>query len=347
MSQSGAFGMKLNSVLVIGGAGLVGASFCHAVARAGYVPITYDNPKQGHETRVKWGPLVRGTVFDRDRLNAAVAEYKPDTIVYCPTVSRPEFAMSDPAIAYRTHLSGTLALLELARENSIEQFLYVSSAAIYGDAGNQPIREEQAPSPISPLGSSFMICERMIRDFASVHRLRFAILRSFSAAGADEDAHLPEDLENSLRLVPNLIAAAAGLRPQVTLNGSNFTTRDGTTIRDYIHVTDLAHALLLALRTVEIGAESRIYNIGTGTGTSALELAHIAERISERRIPIVYGPRRAGDPSTLISDSSLARVMLGWTPKQSAADQIIRSAWHEWLEERSSRMTDARTRVAS
>ncbi len=346
MSLVGVHGLKINSVLVVGGAGLVGAPFCYALSKAGYVPIAYDNPKSGQEFRVKWGPLVRGSIFERDRLRAAISEYKPDTIVFCPTQSRPDSRMADPSIAYRTHLSGTLELLDLARENSISQFLMTSSSAIYGDAGHQPIREEQPPSPISPLGSSLMVCERMIYDYAAAHRLRYSVLRVFAAAGADLEAQLPEEMDNSLRLVPNLIAVAAGLRPQLMIHGSNFETRDGTPIRDYVHVADLADAMLLALRSLEFGAESRVYNIGSGTGTTALELVHLAERFSNRRIPISYGKRRAGDPPTLISDSSLARVMLGWTPKQSGADQIIQSAWEGWLQNASARTSDPTTRIA-
>lgn len=337
-------GLRMNSVLVVGGAGLAGASFCHSLAKAGYVPVVFDNPKPGYESRVKWGPLIRGSVLEREKLRATIAEYKPETIVYCPAVSRPEMIMADPAIAYRTHMGGLLTLLDVAREKSISQFLLLSSAAIYGDAGHHPIREEHAAAPISPLGSSLMICERMIRDYAGMHALRYAVLRVFSVAGANPEIHLQEDLDNHYRLVPNLIAVAAGLRPHVTLHGSNYATRDGTPVRDYIHASDLAEAMILALRAIELGAEPRTYNIGSGNGTSALELVSMAERVSGKRIPIAYGVKRSGDPATVIADASLARVMLGWTPKQSAADQIIRSAWTEWLNDAA---RDKNSRAAS
>jgi UDP-glucose-4-epimerase GalE len=346
MSLSGSHGLKMNSVLVIGGAGLIGAPFCHHLAKAGYVPIAYDSPKAGYETRVKWGPLVRGNPHERDHLRSVIDQYKPDTIIYCPPHSNPGLIMSDPATAYRTQLSGMLTVLELAREKSIEQFIYISNASIYGDAGAQPIREEHAAAPLGPFGSSMMIAERMIRDYADVHTFRYTILRSFSVAGADQEAHLSEDIDNSFRLLPNLIAVATGLRPQVKIHGSNYTTPDGTAIRDYVHVTDLADAMLLAIRAIEFGSESRIYNIGSGNGTSVLELVKLAERASHRRIPIAYGPRRADDAPCLISDSSLARVKLGWTAKQSAPDQIIRSAWSEWLDQTGSHQQDQRSRIA-
>jgi UDP-glucose 4-epimerase len=206
--------------------------------------------------------------------------------------------------------------------------IYVSSAAIYGDAGILPIGENQPSAPIGIPGSSQMICERMIGDFARAHGIRFAILRSFAMAGVDDD--IADDINQDRGFISNLMAVAVGLRPQVTIHGSNYTPRDGTIIRDYVHAGDFAQAILRALRALETGSISRIYNIGAGIGTTALELAHLAERISGHRIPIVYGPKRDDEAPVLIADSSLARVMLGWTPKESAADLIIRSTWAQW-----------------
>lgn len=341
-----AHGLKLNSVLVIGGAGHIGAPFCYHLAKSGYVPIAYDNTRSNSDKRVKWGPHVVGNPYERDHLRSVLAQYRPETILFCPPLSKPGLIMSDPATAYRTQLTSVLTVLELAREKSIEQFIYVSNASIYGDAGQGAIREEQALAPLGAFGSSMMIAERMIRDYAEVHKLRYTILRAFSVAGADHEAHLSEDIDNSLRLLPNLIAVAAGLRSQIKIHGSNFATPDGTAIRDYTHVTDLANAMMLALKAIEFGSESRIYNIGSGVGTSVLELVRLAERTSRRRIPIAYGPRRIDDAPCLIADSSLARVKLGWTAKQSAPDQIIGSAWSEWIDQTGAHNQDQPARIA-
>lgn len=318
----------MNSVLVIGGAGPLGMSTCKALANAGYVPVAYDQTRQGKEIREKWGPFIRGTLTEKERLSATINEYNPDAIILCPDHAEAENPVTDPVLAYRTALTGTLTLLELAVKHKIEHVIYVSNAAIYGDAGSLPVSENQPSAPIGIPGSSQMICERMIADFASAHAIRFAILRSFAIAGVDDD--IADDVIQDRGFISNLMAVAIGLRPQVTIHGSNYTTRDGTIVRDYVHGADFAQALLRALRALETGSISRIYNIGAGIGTTALELAHLAERISGQRIPIVYGPKRDDEAPVLIADSSLARVMLGWTPKESAADLIIRTTWAQW-----------------
>lgn len=328
MSLFDSHGIRLRSVLVIGGGGLLGASACKALSQAGYVPIAYDQTKQNKVIREKWGPFVRGSLTEKDHLSATIAEYKPDSIMMCPDYVDMESPVVDPVQSYRTAISGTLNVIDLALKHAVQHFIYVSSAALYGDAGSQPLREDQPAAPISITGSCQMICERMISDFARSHPLRFSILRSFALACADDD--VAEDIGDDRGFLSHVMAVATGLRPQLTIHGGNYSTRDGTSVRDYLHAADFAEAMLLALRAIESGSSSRIYNIGSGLGTSALELVHMAERVSGRRIPLAYRPKYEDQPSTCISDSSLARVMLGWTPKQSAADQIIRILWSQW-----------------
>lgn len=344
MSSSDSHGIRLRSVLVIGGGRKIGASACKALSEAGYVPITYDQSHLPKADREKWGPFIQGSITEKNQLSATISEYKPDSIMMCPDYVDMESAIGDPVIAYRTALDGTLNVIDLALKHAIQDFIYVSSAAIYGDAGSRPIREDQPAAPMSITGSCQMICERMISDFARTQPLRFSILRSFDIACTDED--VAENVADDGGFLSQLMAVATGRRPQLAIHGGNYETRDGTCVRDYLHGADFADALVVALRAIETGSSSRIYNIGSGIGTSALELVHIAERVSGRRIPIAYRPRFDNQPSASIADSSLARVMLGWTPKQSAADQIIRTLWSQWNKKSADHADDPRLRAA-
>lgn len=328
MVLSGSQGIKFRSVLVIGGGGILGMSVCKTLSKAGYVPVAFDQTHQTKDKREKWGPFIRGSVTEKDQLAAAMEDYKPDAIMMCPDYVDMESPVSDPVLSYRNAISGTLTMLDVASRHAIRDLIYVSSASVYGDAGRDPMREDQPAAPLSIGGTCQMIAERMISDFAQAHSMKFAILRSFAIAGCDDD--IADDLHDDRGFLSQIMAVANGKKPQLTIHGGNYTTRDGTAIRDYIHASDVAEAMLLALRALETGSMSRIYNIGSGIGTSALELVHMAERVSGRRIPIAYRPKFEDQAAISISDSSLARVMLGWTPKMSAADQIIRTLWYQW-----------------
>lgn len=337
-------GLKLQSVFVVGGTGPMGASICKALANSGYIPIAFDRTNQGSDAGNKWGPFVRGSLLQKDHLASTLIEYSPDAIMVCANLNDKSASAGNPVEVYREALAGLLNLLELAIKFDIRDFVLVSSAEIFGDAGPLPVREDQPAAPISITGSCHMICERMLDDFAKAHALRYAILRGFALAGLDDD--IANDMKDDRSLVSQIMAVAAGVRPQFTLNGSNYSTRDGTMVRDYVHATDFAHAMLNALRGLETGASSRIYNIGSGIGSSTLELVHLTERISGRRIPIVYGQKRNDEPAVLIADSSLARVLLGWTPKLSATDQIIRNTWAQWYKRHIEPFEKQKSRIA-
>jgi UDP-arabinose 4-epimerase len=337
-------GLKLRSVLVIGGTGPMGASTCRALANSRYVPIAYDRPRQGQESGNKWGPSIRGTLMQKDLLASTIAEYRPDALVVCTDLNDEKPRNADPVQLYRSELAGTLNLLELTINYEIQDLIWVSSADLFGDPGPLPVREDQSAAPISISGSCHMICERMIEDFAAAHSFRYAILRGFALAGLDDD--IAADIKDDRSIISDIMAVAAGLKAQLIIRGSNYPTRDGTIIRDYVHSTDFANALLSSLKALESGATSRIYNIGSGIGTSTLELVHMTERISGRRIPIAYAPKREDEPPVLIADSSLARVVLGWTPKQSASDQIIRSVWSQWYKRHIEPFEHHTTRIA-
>lgn len=320
-------------------------SVCKVLSRAGYVPVTFDQTRQPKDKRENWGPFVRGSVMEKDHLIAAIEDYEPDAIIMCPDFVDMESPITDPVLSYRTAINGTLNVIEIANTYKISNFVYASSAAVYGDAGSDPLREDQPAAPLSISGSCQMICERMISDFALAHPLKYAILRGFAISGCDDD--IAEIAHDDRSFLTQIMAAAMGLRPQLTIHGSNYATRDGTLIRDYIHASDFAEAALLALRALETGSISRIYNIGSGIGTSALELVHMAERVSGRRIPIAYRPKFEDQAAVCVSDSSLARVMLGWTPKMSAADQIIRTLWSQWYKRHNQNNDVQKNRVAS
>lgn len=314
-------------VLVVGGAGYIGSHTCKLLKRRGFTPIVFDSLVTGYEENVRWGPFVRGDLADRAAIDRALREYAPSAVIHFAAFSLVGESVTDPGKYYRNNVVGSLNLLEAMRDAGVKDLVFSSTCATYGVPRTIPIPEAHEQLPINPYGASKMMMERMMSDFAAAHGLRFVALRYFNAAGGDPDAEIGERHEPETHLIPLVLDAARGKRPQVTVFGDDYETPDGTCIRDYIHVDDLADAHLRALDYLRNGGTANVFNLGNGKGYSIREVIRVAERVTGLIIPAVIGARRAGDPPVLVGDASLARRDLGWVPEYADLDVIVAHAW--------------------
>ncbi|HJU16720.1 MAG TPA: UDP-glucose 4-epimerase GalE [Stellaceae bacterium] len=317
------------SILVTGGAGYVGSHACKALSRAGYCPVAFDNLSRGHRRAVRWGPFVEGDIADRAGLVAAIAQYRVSAVMHFAAFAYVGESVADPALYYRNNLVGTLTLLEAMRETGLERIVFSSTCATYGVPDAVPIPEGARQLPVNPYGDSKLAIERALHWYRA-HGLRSVSLRYFNAAGADRDGEIGERHEPETHLIPLVLEAALGRRPHVEIYGTDYPTPDGTAIRDYIHVEDLAAAHVAALEHLAAGGETLALNLGTGSGHSVREVIAAAERVSGRRVPWRAAPRRPGDPPALVADAQLAALRLGWPARASDLDTIIATAlaWH-------------------
>jgi UDP-arabinose 4-epimerase len=321
------------NVLVTGGAGYIGSHTCKILALEGYQPIAFDNLSSGHTWAAKWGPFERGDILDRTALDRAIEKYRPSACLHFAAFSYVGESVSDPGRYYRNNVAGSLTLLEALRDNGVNQFVLSSTCATYGIPDKVPIDETLTQAPINPYGASKFMVERMLADFYAAHRLRSVALRYFNAAGADPDVEIGEDHDPETHLVPLVLDAACGDREAITVFGTDYETPDGTCVRDYIHVTDLAKAHVLALKALEQGLSLRAFNLGNGHGYSVREVIASVERVTGLPVPVSFGERRPGDPARLISNSMRAASELQWRPHITVLDDIISTAW-EWHKRR-------------
>jgi UDP-glucose 4-epimerase len=317
-------------VLVTGGAGYIGSVVAEVLAARGHAVTVYDDLSEGHRDAVDEGaPFFEGDLLDRARLDAALREARPDAIVHMAAVSQVAESMTDPAKYYRINLLGGLTLLEAMRGAGVTRIVFSSTAAVYGEPAKQPIEEDDPTAPSNPYGESKLAFERALGWYRQAYGLRSVSLRYFNAAGASTrygERHEPET-----HLIPIVLQAAAGRRAAVTVYGTDYPTRDGTCLRDYVHVLDLADAHALSLDALAAGAPASAYNLGCGgDGFTVREVIDTAARVTGRTIPVTLGPRRTGDPATLVAASSRIRRDLGWRPRHAALEDIMRSAW-EWM----------------
>lgn len=317
------------NILVTGGAGYIGSHACKALARVGYTPVSYDNLVYGHRWATRWGPLEQGDINDRARLDAVIDQYRPIAVMHFAAYAYVGESVQDPGKYYRNNVAGTLTLLEAMRDHAIDQCVFSSTCATYGVPERSPLREDHPQRPINPYGASKLMIERILRDFDAAHGLRSIALRYFNAAGADPDAEIGESHDPETHLIPLILDAAAGSRPAIAVYGDDYDTPDGTCIRDYIHVTDLAQAHVLALQALLQGAGSAAYNLGNGQGYSVRQVIDCAARITARPIPVEVGARRPGDPPKLVGDAQRIRRDLGWQPQYAELDSILGTAW-QW-----------------
>ena len=314
-------------ILVTGGAGYVGAHACKALAAKGYQPIVFDNLVYGHEAAVRWGPFETGDTADRARLDEVIVKHRPRAVMHFAAYTYVGESVANPGKYYRNNVAGTLSLLEAMRDHDIGRLVFSSTAATYGTPKAVPIPEDAPKAPINPYGQSKWTAETMIADFAAAHGLRAAALRYFNAAGADPDGESGECHDPESHLIPLAMQATTGDGPPLTLFGDDYPTPDGTCIRDYIHVADLADAHVRALEWLDGNSGAHAFNLGTGHGASVRQVLDAIERVAGKPVPHAIGPRRAGDPAELVAEPAKAMRELGWTPKMSDLENIVATAW--------------------
>jgi UDP-arabinose 4-epimerase len=317
------------AVLVTGGAGYIGSHACKALARTGYDPVVFDNLVYGHREAVRWGPLVEGDLADRRLLHDTLDRFGIEAVMHFAAYAYVGESMAKPELYFRNNVVNSLALLETMREAGIGRIVFSSSCATYGVPDSVPIREDMPQRPVNPYGESKLMVERMLHWQGVVHGLGHVSLRYFNAAGADAEGETGEHHEPETHLIPLILDAALGRRPEIEVYGTDYPTPDGSAVRDYIHVTDLAEAHVLALRHLERGGASSALNVATGTGHSVREVIATAERVTGKRVPRRDSARRPGDPPALVADAARARSVLGWVPAHSDLDTIIATAW-DW-----------------
>ena len=316
-------------ILVTGGAGYVGSHACKALAQAGHHPIVYDNLSRGRRSLVKWGTFEEGDILDGSRLRHVLTRHRPDGVLHFAAFAYVGKSVEHPALYYRNNVIGSHSLLEAVRECGPNLLVFSSTCATYGPPLRLPIDEDHPQQPVNPYGASKLAVERMLYDYGKAYGLRWVALRYFNAAGADPDGEIGEMHEPETHAIPLAILAALGRMPSFQVYGTDYPTSDGSAIRDYIHVTDLASAHVAALDYLLAEGGSRAVNLGTGVGTSVLEIVRAVESVVGRPVPITHQGRRGGDPDVLVADGKRARVTLGWKPRYMNIGDIVSSAW-QW-----------------
>ncbi|WP_027668032.1 UDP-glucose 4-epimerase GalE [Rhizobium leguminosarum] len=320
--------MAGETVLVVGGAGYIGSHTCLDLANKGYRPVVFDNFSNGHREFVKWGPAEEGDIRDRARLDEVLAKHKPAAILHFAALIEVGESVKDPVSFYENNVIGTLTLLSAAQAAGINAFVFSSTCATYGLPQSVPLDETHRQVPINPYGRTKYIVEQALADYDQYRSLRSVVLRYFNAAGADFEGRIGEWHQPETHAIPLAIDAALGRRQGFKVFGTDYETRDGTCVRDYIHVLDLADAHVRAVEYLLKGGDSVALNLGTGTGTTVKELLGAIEEVSNRPFPVEYIGRREGDSHTLVANNDKARDVLGWVPQYDLS-QIIRSAW-DW-----------------
>ncbi|MGN6775570.1 UDP-glucose 4-epimerase GalE [Rhizobium sp.] len=319
--------MAGETVLVVGGAGYIGSHTCLDLANKGFKPVVYDNFSNGHREFVKWGPAEEGDIRDRARLDEVLAKHKPTAILHFAALIEVGESVKDPVSFYENNVIGTLTLLSAAQAAGVKAFVFSSTCATYGLPQSVPLDESHQQVPINPYGRTKYIVEQALADYDQYKGLRSVILRYFNAAGADFEGRIGEWHTPETHAIPLAIDAALGRRQGFKVFGSDYDTRDGTCVRDYIHVLDLADAHVRAVEYLLDGGDSVALNLGTGTGTTVKELLGTIETVSNRPFPVEYVGRREGDSTTLVANNDKARDILGWSPQYDLT-KIIQSAWN-------------------
>jgi UDP-arabinose 4-epimerase len=315
------------NVLVTGGAGYIGSHTAKALRRAGHTPVVYDSLVYGHDWAVKWGPLEKGDLGDGDRLREVMRRYAIDAVVHFAAFIQVGESVKAPAKYYRNNFLNTLTLLEAMVDTGVRDIIFSSTAATYGMPEQSPIPETEKQLPINPYGDSKLFVEKALRAFETAHGLRWMVFRYFNAAGADPDGEIGEDHEPETHLIPLIIQAAMGKSPHIKVFGTDYGTKDGTCVRDYIHVLDLANAHVMGMDYLRKGGAPTALNLGTGHGYTVREVIQTVEKVSGRPVPVLEAARREGDSETLVADVRAAERILGWKAQHSSLEEIVRTAW--------------------
>jgi UDP-arabinose 4-epimerase len=314
------------AVLVIGGAGYVGSHVAKAVAASGRLPVVVDNLSGGHRSSVQWGPLEVCDVRDTAQLSAIIAQHKPNAVMHFAASIEVGIGEREPLAFFDNNVAGTISVLKAMQANAITQLVFSSTCAIYGNA-SPPLLETTPKNPASVYGRTKAIVEGIIEDCVRAHGLNAVALRYFNACGADVDGTIGEMHDPETHLIPNVLKAACGLGAALNVFGTDYPTPDGTCLRDYIHVTDLAQGHVQALDLMAQTGGFHAFNLGTGKPLSVLDIIAAVERATGKTVPYELAPRRAGDVAVLTADISRAREALGFAPRHSDVDNIVRTAW--------------------
>lgn len=319
------------AILICGGAGYIGSNINKMLSQQGYQTVVFDNLIYGHRELVKWGEFVQGDLNDYSAIDAVFKRWKIDAVFHFAAYAYVGESVKDPAKYYRNNVTCTLNLLGAMRANGCNRIIFSSTCATYGVPPQVPITEDMPQNPINPYGATKLMVERIFKDYAAAYGLQFVVLRYFNAAGADPDGEIGEWHIPETHLIPLVLDAAAGRQSNIKVLGTDYPTRDGTCIRDYIHVYDLADAHLRALRYLQKEGKSDFFNLGNAQGTSVLEVIDAVKKITNSNFLVEYCSRRVGDPAELVGDSKKARSVLGWEPRHSKIENIVGDAW-QWYQ---------------
>ncbi|MDO4767645.1 MAG: UDP-glucose 4-epimerase GalE [Pseudomonadota bacterium] len=314
-------------VLVTGGAGYIGSHTCKELARSGHEPVVYDNLSTGRRELARWGAFIHGDILDTQRLRAAMRRERVEAVIHFAAKAYVGESVINPEKYFRNNVGGTQSLLDAMRGEDVRDIVVSGTCAVYGTPERMPIDENTPASPINPYGESKLFMERMLAAYGRAYGTRFTSLRYFNAAGCDPDGETGEWHDPETHLIPRVLMAAAGKIEALEIFGDDYPTPDGTCIRDYVHVRDLAKAHIAAVERLQKGGGNSILNLGAGRGFSVREIVRAAEEVTGRPVPHVFRPRREGDPAELVADSGRAGEVLGWRAHHSSIEEILRTAW--------------------
>ncbi|WP_295238908.1 UDP-glucose 4-epimerase GalE [Veillonella sp.] len=317
------------NILVTGGAGYIGSHTVRALQKAGHTPIVLDNLSRGHVESLPAGvEFINMDIADPALVNL-LKEKQIDGVMHFAAHSQVGESMTNPVIYYENNVVGSFHLIESVRQAGVKYFVFSSTAAVYGEPEVVPIKEDARLAPTNVYGRTKLMIEQMLQDYSQIYGLRYVALRYFNAAGADSSGEIGEDHTPETHLIPLILEAALGKRPNITIFGTDYDTADGTCVRDYIHVNDLASAHILSMEYLRDGGASNYFNLGSGNGFSVKEIVDTTKTVTGVDFPVAIGERRAGDPGTLIASSEKAQTVLGWKPVYSDVTQVIKDAW-QW-----------------
>lgn len=315
-------------ILVTGGAGYIGSHTCKELVSQGHTPITFDSLARGHRWAVRYGPFEEGELSDRARIEEVLRAHEIEAVLHFAAYALVGESVSNPGLYYQNNFIGSLNLVEAMCNVGVKRLVFSSTCATYGIPNTPVLAEDHPQSPINPYGESKLMVEKMLRDFRQSHGLQSVALRYFNAAGADVESEIGEDHDPETHLIPCVMLSLLGKMPPLTIFGEDYPTPDGTCIRDYIHVKDLARAHILALEKLMSGVPmAPAYNLGTGQGISVRQIIDGVETLTGKKVPLSVGPRRAGDPPQLVADPSLAFKDLGWKAEHSELKNLLETAW--------------------
>jgi UDP-glucose-4-epimerase GalE len=314
-------------ILITGGAGYIGSHAMLAAGTHGFTPVAYDNLSEGHRWAVQTGELVKGELSDAAALKRAFKKYKPVAVMHFASHCYVGESVTDPAKYYRDNLTNAMNLWDVMRQAKVNFFILSSTCATYGDPVQVPMSETHPQNPVNPYGDSKLMLEKILAWYDKAYGFKSTFLRYFNAAGADAQGRVGEVHDPETHLIPLVLDAAMGRRSHITIFGEDYPTPDGTCVRDYIHVSDLAEAHFLALKLMMKRGQSDFFNLGTGKGYSVREVISETEKVTGRKVPLKTGPRRAGDPPQLVADNRKASEILQWTPRHSDLANILKTSW--------------------